>query len=166
MNQELMDIVDRGKILMLKIAVCIVGITVLVLCIYWLPWQANVFADMYPEFIHLKYPLLIGIYMTAIPFFFALFQVLKLLGYIDKNKAFSELSITSIKYIKFCAITISAWYVAGIVTLISQNAGNPGILLIGLVIFFASIVIAVFATVLQKLCKNAVDIKSENDLMI
>jgi len=31
---------------------------------------------------------------------------------------------------------------------------------------FASLVVAVFAAVLQKLLKNAIDIKSENDLTI
>jgi ABC-type nitrate/sulfonate/bicarbonate transport system permease component len=42
----------------------------------------------------------------------------------------------------------------------------PGIILIGLVIIFASIVIAVFAAVLEKLLKKAIDIKAENDLTI
>jgi capsular polysaccharide biosynthesis protein len=35
-----------------------------------------------------------------------------------------------------------------------------------MVIIFASLVIAVFAAVLQKLIKNAIDIKSENDLTV
>ncbi|MED4598856.1 DUF2975 domain-containing protein, partial [Bacillus subtilis] len=41
-----------------------------------------------------------------------------------------------------------------------------GIIVIGLVIIFASMVIAVFAAVLQKLLKEAIDIKSENDLTV
>ncbi len=139
------------------------GVTVLSLCIYWLPWQANVLAEMYPEFIHLKYPLLIGIYMTTIPFFLALYQGLKILSHFDKNKAFSGVSVKSLKYIKYCSITIAALYVVGFNLLISQNAGNPGILLLGLVITFASIVIAVFAAVLQKLLKRTIALKLEND---
>jgi Protein of unknown function (DUF2975) len=157
---------EQIKTLLLKIAICFIGITVLALCIYWLPWQANVLAEMYPEFVYLKYPLLIGIYMTDIPFFYASYQGLKLLSFIDKNNAFSGLSVKSLRYIKYCAFTISALYVVGIIILISQDAGNPGILLLGLVITFASIVIAVFAAVLQKLIKNAIDIKEENDLTV
>ena len=42
----------------------------------------------------------------------------------------------------------------------------PGLILIGMVIIFASFVVAVFAAVLQKLLKNAIDIKSENDLTV
>jgi capsular polysaccharide biosynthesis protein len=42
----------------------------------------------------------------------------------------------------------------------------PGAIVIGLVIIFASIVIAVFAAVLEKLLRTAIDIKSENDLTI
>ncbi|KYD16710.1 hypothetical protein B4119_0276 [Parageobacillus caldoxylosilyticus] len=42
----------------------------------------------------------------------------------------------------------------------------PGIILIGMVIIFGCMVVAVFASILQKLLKNAIDIKSENDLTI
>ena len=42
----------------------------------------------------------------------------------------------------------------------------PGVILIGLILIFASMVIAVFAAVLQKLLKEAIDIKSENDLIV
>lgn len=43
---------------------------------------------------------------------------------------------------------------------------GPGIIVIGMVLIFASMVIAVFAAVLQKLLKVAIDIKSENDLTV
>lgn len=48
----------------------------------------------------------------------------------------------------------------------SQSALHPGIAIIGFIIIFASVVIAVFAGVLQKLLRNALDIKSENDLTV
>ena len=48
----------------------------------------------------------------------------------------------------------------------AQIDDAPGILAFGLVITFASIVIAVFAAILQKLLKEAIDIKSDNDLTI
>ncbi|WP_219914085.1 DUF2975 domain-containing protein, partial [Bacillus paranthracis] len=38
--------------------------------------------------------------------------------------------------------------------------------IIGMIIIFASMVIAVFAAVLQRLLKDAIDIKSENDLTV
>ena len=48
----------------------------------------------------------------------------------------------------------------------TQNALHPGIAIIGLVIFFASIVIMLFTAVLQELLKNVLKIKTENDLTI
>ncbi|MDL4840142.1 DUF2975 domain-containing protein [Aquibacillus rhizosphaerae] len=157
---------ERGTTLFLKVAVFLIGITVLALCVFLLPWLANYTAEMYPEFAYLQYPILIGLYITAIPFFIALYQALKLLNYIDNNNAFSELSVKALKYIKYCAVTISILYVIGIIFLISQNASQPGIAVIGFTIIFTSAVIAVFTAVLQKLLKNALDIKSENDLTV
>ena len=116
----------------------------------------------------MKYLVLIDLYATAIPFYFALYQAFKLLSYIDKNKAFSDLSVKALKNIKYCAITISILYVAGmpLFFLMADKDDAPGIIVLGLVIIFASIVIAVFAAVLQKLLKDAIDIKSENDLTV
>lgn len=50
--------------------------------------------------------------------------------------------------------------------LFADKDDAPGVIVIGLVIIFASIVIGVFAAVLQKLLKEAIDIKLENDLTV
>jgi hypothetical protein len=50
--------------------------------------------------------------------------------------------------------------------LVADKDDAPGIIVIGMIIIFASMVIAVFAAVLQKLLKEAIDIKSENDLTV
>ena len=42
----------------------------------------------------------------------------------------------------------------------------PGLAVVGMVPIFASLVIAVFAAVLQRLLKEAIDIKEENDLIV
>lgn len=42
----------------------------------------------------------------------------------------------------------------------------PGVIFVGLVVPFTSMVIAVFAAVLQKLLQEAINIKSENDLTV
>jgi hypothetical protein len=43
---------------------------------------------------------------------------------------------------------------------------DPPIGFLGLIIIFASLVIAVFAAILQQLLKEAINIKSENDLTV
>jgi len=155
-----------GTTLFLKIAVFIIGIPVLALCILGSIWLAN--NPVNPKYAHILYPILIGIFVSVVPFFVALYQALRLLGYIDKNIAFSELSVKALKNIKYCAVTICTLYVIMMpfVYFVAEKDDAPGIIIIGMAPIFASLVIAVFAAVLQKLLKEAIDMKSENDLTI
>jgi hypothetical protein len=153
---------DRGSTLLLKGVVILIGIAVLALCLFVLP------VGIRAEDAGGYRPILVGLYVPAIPFFIALYQALKLLGYIDKNKAFSDLSVKAIDTIKYCAISISVLFAAGMPYIFSVADADdaPGVVALGFVIIFASIVIATFAAVLQKLIQNALDIKSENDLTV
>lgn len=96
-------LMKRGTTLFLKIAVILIGIPILAICIFLVPEIANYTAELYPEMAFIKYLFLVNLYAAAIPFYFALYQAFKLLTYIDRNKAFSELSVTALKNIKYCA---------------------------------------------------------------
>jgi hypothetical protein len=122
----------------LKFVVVLMGLPVLALCIFLLPDIAAFFAELNLKLDFLQYPFLIGLYITAIVFFVALYQVLKLLSYIGKNQAFSELSVKALKNIKYCAIIISALYVIfmPLIYLIAEVDDAPGIILMGMVIIF------------------------------
>lgn len=155
----------KRETLFLKVVVFLIGIPILCICIFGLPWLAK---EAPENMRYLIYPVIIGMYAAAIPFFFALYQTLKLLSFIDHNKAFSELSVRALKNIKYCAVTISVLY-AGLLPFLvplAEADDAPGLVAFAMIIIFASSVIAVFAAVLQKLLKNAIDIKSENDLTI
>jgi hypothetical protein len=154
--------------LFLKTAVLLMGIPVLALCIFLVPEIGNIAAILLPEFAYIKYLVSIVFYASAIPFYFALYQAFKLLRYIDKNKAFSDLSVKALKKIKHCAITISTFHVLvlPLFYLFAEKDDAPGVIFIGMVVPFASVVIAVFAAVLQRLLQEAIDIKSENDLIV
>ena len=158
----------RGTTLFLKMAVILMGIPVLALCIFLVPEIANFATELYPDMAYLKFYVFIDLYATALVFYFALYQAFKILNYIDKNKAFSDLSVKALKTIKYCAISISALYVVGMpfFFLIGDKDDAPGVIVIGLVMIFASMVIAVFAAVLQRLLTEAIDIKTENDLTV
>ncbi|AGK53531.1 hypothetical protein B1NLA3E_08845 [Bacillus sp. 1NLA3E] len=147
-------------------AVFLIGTPVLALGIYGLFWLAKNPAN--PDYAHILYPIVIGMCLSVFPFFVALYQAFKLLGYIDNNQAFSELSVKALKNIKFCAMTISGLYVViePFVFLVADLDDAPGLVIVGMVPIFASMVIAVFAAVLQRLLKEAIDIKSENDLIV
>ncbi|MBI0577341.1 DUF2975 domain-containing protein [Neobacillus cucumis] len=158
----------KGTTLFLKITVILIGIPVLALCIFLVPELGNLAAKLVPDFALIKYLVFLVFYASAIPFYFALYQAFKLLHYIDKNKAFSQISVEALKKIKYYAITISTLHVLvlPLFYLFAEKDDAPGVIFVGLVVPFASMVIAVFAAVLQKLLQEAIDIKSENDLTV
>ncbi len=161
----------KRSTIFLKIAVFLIGAPVLAICIFLLP---NLVVEAFEQWrngadlAYVVFGILLVMYVSTVPFYFALYQAFKLLSYIDKNQAFSELSVIALKKIKYCAITISGLYVLALplVFIIAEWDDAPGLALIGLVIPGASMVIAVFAAVLQRLLQEAIIIKSENDLTV
>lgn len=152
----------QGSTLFLKFVVSLIGVVVLGLCIFVLP--AGIATDQTGDYRNI----LLGLYIPAIPFFFALYQAIQLLNYIDENKAFTDLSIKALKNIKYCAMIISILFAAGMpyIYYVADKDDAPGVVAIGLIIIFASFVIATAAALFQQLFQNAVDIKSENDLTV
>ncbi|MEC0176916.1 DUF2975 domain-containing protein [Paenibacillus favisporus] len=158
----------RGTTLFLKMAVIMIGIPILALCIFLVPKIGNFAGELYPTIAYMKSLVLMDMYAAAIPFYFALYNAFKLLSYIDKNQAFSGLSVRALRNIRYCAITISTLYLLGmpLYYLMGRRVDPPSFIPMGLVIIFASMVIAVFAAVLQRLLQEAITIKSENDLTV
>lgn len=152
----------QGSTIFLRGVVIFIGLVVLSICVLVLP--AGIMSD---EVGYYK-PILLGLYVPAIPYFFALYQAMKLLGLIDKNKAFSQAAVNTLKYIKYCGGLISALFAAGLpyIFYVGERDDAPGVILIGLIIVFASFIIAIFAAVLERLIQNAVDMKHENDLTV
>ncbi|HYG83613.1 MAG TPA: DUF2975 domain-containing protein [Verrucomicrobiae bacterium] len=152
----------RGSTIILRATVIFIALIVLALCIFVLPFAIG--TDKTGDY----RPILFGMYATAIPFFVAIYQALKLLVYIDKNIAFSHAAVQALKGIKYCAVIISAMYAAGMpyIYFVADKDDAPGVIVLGLVITFGSFVIATAAALFQKLFQSAVAIKSENDLTV
>ena len=152
----------RGSTLFLRGVIVLMALAVLALCIFVLP------VGLRTDATYGYGPIIIGMYITAIPFFIALYQAFLLLNYIDKNNAFSESTVKALKYIKYCAIVISGMYAVGMPYIfnVADKDDAPGAVAIGLVVVFASLVIATFAAVLQQLLQNVIDIKSENEFTV
>lgn len=152
----------KGSTLFLKFVLVLLALATLAVCVFGLP---RLIASDQTGYYR---PIIIGLYVPAIPFLFALYQAFTLLGLIDKNNAFSQASVKTLKTIKYCALAICGLFGAGMpyIFYAADRDDAPGVVAIGLVIIGASFVIATFAAVLQKLIQNAVDIKSENDLTV
>ena len=156
----------RYSTIFLKTALILIGIPVFALCIFGAFWLAHNPAN--PDYAHMLYPILIGMYVSAVPFYTALYNAFRILSYIDKNKAFSQISVKALKNITYCAIAISTLYLGlmPFVYLLAEQEDAPGLIIMGMVPIFASMVVAVFAAVLQRLLQDAIAIKSENDLTV
>lgn len=158
----------RSSTTFLKIVIVLMGVDVLAICGTVLPIIAIDLADGPALAKWVVYPILAGICISVLPFILALYQGWKLLTFIDQNIAFSELSVSALKKIKQYAWMISGIYVAlmPLFYIFAEKDDAPGVILIGMLFIFSPFVIAVFASVLQKLLKNAIDLKQENDLTV
>jgi len=162
----------RGSTIFLRGAVGILGIAVLALCIFALPRFAVWFTEdamaMTAAGNMLRYPIVLWLYAPAIPFFFALYQALKLLGYIDRKTAFSMLSVKALRKIQYASMAMSILYAIGMpfVYFSAQVEDAPGLILLAAAFAASPTVVATFCAVLQRLLKEAIDIKTENDSTI
>jgi len=156
----------KGSTLFLKFVICLIAIGALIWLI-WFPQLEGRAANLDLISIY-EDPLIIYAYIGSIPFFVALYQAFKLLGYVDNNKVFSQRAVKAVRNIKYCAITISGLIVLGILYIrLFVNGDDPaGPTALGMFTTFASIVIATAAAIFERLLQNAVDIKSENDLTV
>ena len=118
--------------------------------------------------IYFKDPFLAYAYLASIPFFVALYQAFKVLGYIGQNKAFSQATVKALRTIKYCALAIIGFVVVEEIFILLNHGSDDaaGGVFMGVLITFGSIVIATAAAMFERILQNAVDIKSENDLTV
>ena len=153
----------RGSAIFLKVIIFLIGIAVLTLCIYWIPVLTMKDIKVHPGGDYSIYPLLVCAYGICITFSFGLFHVYKLLTFIERNNAFSESSLTSLKMIKKCAFTAIFFIVLMIISLkvISSISGDDsaGPISISLISILATSIIIAVVDVLQKPLKGFLDKK-------
>ena len=150
--------VNRVSATFLKVIIFLVGIAVFTLCIYWMPVLTIKDIKAHPGGDYSLYPLLVCAYGICITFSITLYQVYKLLTYIEMNNAFSELSLKSLKVIKKCALTAIFFILLMIISLkvISKITGDDpaGPISISLIAILATSIITAIVDVLQKPLKN------------
>ncbi len=158
----------RSSTIFLQAVIALIGIGALALLL-WEPWVegVNARATTLSE-IYFDDPFLALVYMGSIPFFFALYQAFKVLGYAGQNKAFSQEAVKALRTIKYCALAIIG-FVAAEEFFIILNHGNDdaaGGIFMGILITFGSIVVATAAAMFERILQSAVEMKSENDLTV
>jgi Protein of unknown function (DUF2975) len=150
----------------LQAVIVLIGIGALALML-WEPHieGRNAHATLFE--IYFKDPFLAYAYLASIPFFMALYQAFKVLGYIGQNKAFSQATVKALRTIKFCALGIIGFVAIGeLFILMSNSDDRAGGVFIGILITFGSVVIATVAAMFERILQNSVDTKSENELRV
>ncbi|HET9905180.1 MAG TPA: DUF2975 domain-containing protein [Anaerolineales bacterium] len=156
----------QGSTLFLKIVISLIGIVTLAAMIR-LPQLEGRSANLDLISIY-EDPLIIYTFLASIPFFIALYQGFKLLGYVDQNRVFSQLALEAVKKIKYCAMSLPVLIIIGEAYIIFGANGDDaaGPVALGIFATFASIVIATGVAIFERLLQNAVDLKSENDFTV
>ena len=159
----------RSSIIFLQIVIMLMGVAALALLL-WEPQVEGVNKNRTNFEIYFQDPFLALVYAGSIPFFIALYQAFKVLGYARQNKVFSEAAVKALRIIKYCAIAIIGFVVAEeifIMLMNNRDNDNPGVpVFMGVLITFPSIVVAAAAAMFERILQNAVEIKSENDLTV
>src|SRR3954471_2703714 len=156
----------RSSTVFLQVVIVLIGIGALAFML-WEPHIEGRNAHATTFEIYFKDPFLAYVYIASIPFFVALYQAFKVLGYAGQNKVFSQVAVNALRTIKYCAIAIIGFVAVGEVFILLGNSDDrAGGVFMGILITFGSIVIATAAATFQTILQNAVDMKSENDLTV
>lgn len=156
----------RSSTVFLQIVIVILGIGILALLL-WEPHieGRNKHATLFE--IYFKDSFLAYVYIGSIPFFVALYQAFKVLGYAGKNNIFSQAAVKAMRTIKYCAIAIIGFVAVSVIFfLFSDPDDRPAGVFMRILITFPSIVVATAAAMFERILQNAVEIKSENDLTV
>ena len=150
----------------LQVVIVLIGIGTLLLML-WEPHLEGRNAHSTLFEIYFNDPFLAYVYIASIPFFVALYQAVKVLGYSKQNKLFSQAAIKALRTIKYCAISIIGFVAVGeIFIMLNDSDDRAGGIFMGILITFGSVVIAAAAVKLERILQKSVDIKSENDLTV
>ncbi len=157
----------RSSTIFLQIVIVLIGIGALALLL-WEPHIEGRNAHATNFEIYFRDPFLALVYIGSIPFFVALYQAFKVLGYAGQNKIFSQAAVKALQTIKYCALaTVGFVVIEEIFIMLNHGSDDAaGGVFMGVLITFGSIVIATAAAMFERILQNAVDIKSENDLTV
>jgi DUF2975 family protein len=155
----------RGATAFLQVVVVVIGVGALVFLL-WEPHVEGV--NAHATFFEVYANLFVAYaYIAAVPFFVALYQTLKLLGYAGQNRVISQDAVKSLRTIKYCALAVIGFVAVSVIFMINgDREDRPAGVFMRFLVTFPSVVVAAAAATFERVLQNAVDIKSENDLTV
>jgi len=156
----------RSSTLFLQVIIALFGFGALAFLL-WEPHLEgrNAHATLFE--IYFNDPFLAYAYIASIPFFAGLYQAIKVLGYVGQNKVLSPGAVKALRTIKYCAIAIIGFVVVSVIFMpFGDPEDRPPGVVMRLFVALGSMIVATSAAIFEQILKNAVDIKSENDLTV
>jgi hypothetical protein len=137
----------RSSALFFQVVVVLIGIGTLALML-WEPHVEGRNAHATTFEIYFKDPFLAYVYVGSIAFFVALYRAFGLFGQVRRNGSFSPSTVTALRVIKRCAMTIIGFVAGGIIFIIMRGDKEDrpaGVFMSALVILASGIIITAAA---------------------
>ena len=158
-------LMKRSSTIFLQVVVVLIGIGALAF-ILWEPHTegVNAHATLFQMYFD---PFVAYVYLASIPFFVALYQAFKVLGYAAENKVFSPGAVKALRTIKYCALALISFVAVSVIFMtFGDRDDRPAGVFMRILVAFPSVVIATAAAMFERILQKAVDMKSENDLTV
>lgn len=156
----------KNYVIFLKAVLILFGVGLLAFAVFLLPKFAEMAADYYTELRYLKLPGLIFVYCSAVPFYVALFQGVRICDSILQSDPFSRKNRKAFSIAGICALVVTLMYYAGTVTLVFLQVEHLIIYIVGVLIGSCALIFALLCAVLDQLLAKAIEIREENDLTV
>jgi len=106
--------------------------------------------------IYFKDPVLAYAYLASVPFFVALRQAFKALGYVRQDAIFSQASVKALRKIKYCALAIIGFVAVSVIFIVfGDKEDRPAGVFMRILIAVPSVVIATAAAKLERVLQDA-----------
>jgi hypothetical protein len=143
--------ISRIPTLVLRVIVAVFAAAGVLVCVFPIPTFALGFAKFFPQYTVWRFPILIGLYIAALCFYYALFQFWLLLGGIDRDGALLPQKLKKIRYSAAVFSVLYAVFAMPLFYFAAELEDAPGVILVGAILDAIPIGVAAFAAVLERI---------------
>ena len=151
----------------LKIIIVIVVFISVPCFIFVIPEMVKEVVAGDPEFIDIIRPFCIYVWISAVPFYYAILQTWFICHDIGRDNSYSLENVRRLKTITYLALFEAVYYgFFPIYMSAIYEAGQPSFVILCFLIVLASIAIAVLASILSRLAQKAREYKVDSELAV
>lgn len=157
---------NKGSTVLLQGVVVLIGLGALAFLLIEPHFEGRN-ASATPFQIYFHDPFLAYVYVGSVPFFVALYQAFRMLGFARQNKVFSPVAVSVLRTIKYCAVAVLGFVLLGeCFLLMAPSDDRAGGVFMGILFSSAAIIVASAAAMLERILQAAVELKTEHDLTV